>query len=195
MKKTLMGIIGGVALLGTACSTSTSKWDLRFSVPSVSMYKTTAHQLSGEEVNKYTGFFSYFERNGVKLKKMNPIIIFKEKITKVPPTNPNIKSFNKMELFASGFYNSKDHSLEDKTGLFSSQGAIFETKESADAFNGELQNSQIFKTYCNVVLQKGKTVTGVVMYNQTKPTKEFWELVDFVKSNGFNDKVSEFCYK
>ncbi|MBI2673378.1 hypothetical protein HYX19_03900, partial [Candidatus Woesearchaeota archaeon] len=78
---------------------------------------------------------------------------------------------------------------------FSSQGAFFETKESADAFREELQNSKIFKTHCNVILQKEKVVTGVSMYKSVKPTKEFWELVDFIKSKGFNDKVSEFCYK
>lgn len=160
--------------------------DLKYIVPSTDMYKTTAYQLSSEEVEKAigSGFFSYVEKFIKIEKRSNPITIDGKEIEKVPPTNPNVQPFKNVTLFRSCFYNSEGHDLSLKTGLFASQALLFSNKTAADT--GEQNLSKDWRKHYKVVLRKGNVVGAINMYTaNAKPTKEFWELVNFAKENGF----------
>lgn len=168
--------------------------DLNMAVPLVGpermgMFKTTAIQLSAEEVEKASGsgFFSYVEKFIKIERRTNPITISGKDIEKVPPTNPNVQPLKDVVLFRSCFYNSKDHDLSSRTGLFAAQALLFKNKRAADLLEKDF--SICNRNHYTVVLRKGNIVGAVNMFLSVKPTKELFELVAFAKKHGFHATV------
>jgi len=156
-----------------------------YAVPTIDMFETSAYQLSGGEVEKTIGFFSKLEGCGVFLEKVNPVEIPGKELRKLPPGNPNAKSFKGGKLLRSCFYNSGDYSLESEMGVFSSQALHFKDKKSYAAFREDALKG-FDKSIYSILWEKGNIHAATSMYLQdADPTKEFWEIVDFTKSKGF----------
>ena len=160
-----------------------------YAVPTTDMYKTSAHQLSADEVEQVADFFSKVKEHNLYLKEeTNPIEIPKTEIMKIPPGNPNVKSFEGALVLRSCFYNSKSYSLEEKTGIFASQALHFKDKESYETFTEaalKSYGSDVTPPYA-IFFGKGNVNAVINMYMpNTEPTKEFYELAEFVKDKGF----------
>ena len=191
IRATLSSLIAAGAIFGAAnLALADSSQDLRYAVPTTDMFSTTAYQLTGDEVEKFSGFFSFFETVGIKLERKNPVNIPGDLASKTPGSI----GLAGIEEFRSGVYNSADHSLDAKTGIFFAQAVINNDLKTADRVFQSIKKSPNYEQYCIAAMQKDKVSGGMNMYT-AKPTKEFWELVQFVKSKGFNVETSSYCSK
>lgn len=172
-------------------------WNMRF--PFAKEFSSTARDLNWTEVEIVTsfGFYNYMGlHSDTKIPWQNPITIDGKIIEKIPSTNPNIEKFENVDKFRSGFYNANGYpvSLEEKTGVFVSQGLNFKEQKYADKYK-ELMLKESFP-YCKVVLEKGKTIAAVNMIKTgVVPPQEFWQLVTYATKNGFKSTVGEYCAK
>lgn len=168
---------------------TTEAKDLECAVPEVSMYKTTAHQLTVEEVEQNNEFFSKVkEFTGVE-RRSNPITLTGEEFNRIPKAVLNHPIPENIKFFRSCFYNSPDHSLKSKTGIFVSQAILYGNKADADIGEESMikKIKSHFKDIYRIICRKGNIVAGVNMFEpNVGPTKELQELVNFLKSNGFS---------
>lgn len=182
----------GISISACTDSTKSSFKYIDFAVPKTELYETTANELTVDEADKISGFYTYMGKYISDLPKDNPITIDGKVIEQIPTTNSNFYNLKGAEYFKSGFYNSRGHDLESMTGIFVSQGASFKNSNDAKFYREALLKDD--SEYCAVLLEKGNTISAVNMYKKgASPTKELWELVDFAKSKGFNSFASDSC--
>ena len=159
------------------------KIDLKYAVPSVDMYATTAIQLSVEELEQLNGFFTKIkEFTGVD-RKSNPITLTGEEFNRIPASQRNVEIPKSVKLFRSGFYNSVGHTLKSQSGIFASQAILYGNKDDADLAEKNLM--EMTRKHYSAVYRKGNIVGATNMYLPGEPTKEIRELVNFIKKNGF----------
>ncbi|MBU1091393.1 hypothetical protein KKA27_00820 [Patescibacteria group bacterium] len=143
----------------------------------------TAHRLSVKELQSLNEFFTKIEEfTGVE-RRNNPLILTGEEFGRIPKTEINLEIPGNVQFFISCFYSSAGHTLKSKTGVFVSQAILYSNKTDADLMEENLMKKE--RKHYSVVYRKGNIAGSTNMYHTGKPTKEFWELVNFIKENGF----------
>ena len=192
IRATLSSLIAAGAIFGAAnLALADSSQDLMYAVPTTDMYPTTANQLTGDELEKFLGFFSFLEANGTKLYRKNPVNLLGDVISQ---TGVNILLLDIKE-FRFGMYNSANHSLDAPIGIFYATASIAHDLKIAKEQFQNVKEFMFYEQRCVATLQKDVVSSSIAMFRTAKPTKEFWELVQFVKSKGFNVETSSYCDK
>ena len=160
------------------------KTSLEYVVPSTKIYETSARELSFHALEKLNKFFTNFKKFTGLETTDNPVTMSGDQLRNVPETDRNYDIPKSAKSFRSGFYNSRGHTLKSQIGIFASQALHFTIKKDADSFEKATKKKK--NKNFTVLLRKGNVTGAVNMYlAKAKPTKDFWELVNFAKKHGF----------
>ncbi len=133
--------------------------DLKYISPMTTEYATTAHMLSDDESRRIAEITEPTFIRGRKFQ--NPMTIEYEKFT---------------ARFA--FYTSDESKIFSSGGFSYSEQTMFNSHKRDVMQNYKPEN-------CSVIIEKNKTIAFIEMYNDENPSKEFWELIDYSKLNGY----------